>query len=230
MTPQRIMLVDNEEGLCRMMEAVLRDQGYQVKSFTRPVQAVAEFSAGDYDLIISDIKMPEMDGLEVLRGIRSNREIAGTPVIMLTAKGDETDRIVGLELGADDYIPKPFSPREVVARVQAVLRRLNRQDEGSSMIRVGPIAVNLDEHWATVDDEPLELTTSEFELLATLARRPKRVFSRGELLEQVQGYGHEGYDRTIDTHIKNLRKKLGAVAPGLQPIESVYGLGYRYAP
>jgi DNA-binding response OmpR family regulator len=167
-----------------------------------------------------------MDGLDVARAIRQERN---TPIIMLTARVEETDRIVGLELGADDYVTKPFSPRELVARVRAVLRRTQDEAELSAIVRVGALVVDPDKRMATRDQERIELTTTEFDLLYVLARNPGRVFSRMELLDRVQGAAFEGYERTIDVHVKNLRKKIEPDPREPRYILTVYGAGYRFA-
>ncbi len=224
MTGEYILIVADEAKIADVLRDYLERAGHQTRIMNTGLGVVAAVRKDPPVLILLDLMLPGMDGTEICRTIRT---FSSVPIIMITARIDEVDRVVGLEIGADDYVCKPFSPREVVARVQAVLRRLTRQDEECSMIRVGPIGVNLDEHWATIDDELLELTTSEFELLAAMARRPNRVFSRSELLEQVQGYCHEGYDRTIDTHIKNLRKKLRIAVPDQEIIVTVYGVGYK---
>ena len=175
-------------------------------------------------LIVLDLMLPGMDGMEICREIRKFSRI---PIIMITARVEEIDRVLGLELGADDYICKPFSPREVVARVKAVLRRIGPEPEATPLA-VGPISLDPANRGVTVHGEALELTPSEFGLLKVLMARPGRVFSRNELLNQVQGYSYEGYDRTIDTHVKNLRKKLAEKLPGQEIIRTVYGVGYKF--
>ncbi len=224
MADQSILIVEDEEKIAKLLKDYLERAGFRTRLMDSGHGVVAAVRQDPPALILLDLMLPGIDGSEICRAIRA---FSSVPIIMITARVDEVDRVVGLEIGADDYICKPFSPREVVARVQAVLRRVGRQDESASRLQVGPLVVDLDEHWATANGEPLELTASEFELLATLARRPSRVFSRGELLERVQGYRHEGYDRTIDTHIKNLRNKLRHLLPDQEVIATVYGVGYK---
>ena len=173
--------------------------------------------------MLLDIMLPGMDGMAVCREVRKFSDI---PIIMITAKVEEIDRLIGLEIGADDYICKPFSPREVVARVKAVLRRIHHEPAQKNLA-IGPIAIDEASHQARVSGEVLDLTPSEFRLLQVLISQPGRVFSRDELLARVQGYDCDGYDRTIDSHVKNLRKKIAAFLPGQEIITTVYGLGYK---
>ncbi|MCP4901776.1 MAG: response regulator [bacterium] len=224
MPSDHILIVEDEIKLAELLRDYLESAGYQTRMMHTGYGVVNAVRQNPPSLILLDLMLPGVDGTEICREIRSFTSI---PIIMVTARVDEVDRVVGLEIGADDYVCKPFSPREVVARVHAVLRRGKHQAKDPSTIATGPITVNLDEHWARVNDEPLELTTSEFALLATLVRRPNRVFSRAELLDRVQGDHHEGYDRTIDTHIKNLRKKLRCVLGEQDIIVTVYSVGYK---
>jgi two-component system response regulator BaeR len=177
------------------------------------------------DLILLDVMLPGKDGMEICRAIR---KFSSVPIIMITARIEEIDRLIGLELGADDYICKPFSPREVVARVKAVLRRVHPEPDAKRLV-AGPIRLNEETHQVTIDDEDLKLTPSEFGLLKVMMTHPGRVFSRNELINKVQGYDFEGYDRTIDTHVKNLRKKIDARLPGQDIITTVYGVGYKFS-
>ncbi|MBU1342506.1 MAG: winged helix-turn-helix domain-containing protein, partial [Proteobacteria bacterium] len=177
------------------------------------------------DLILLDIMLPGMDGKKILREIR---KFSSIPIIMLTARIEEIDILLGLELGADDYILKPFSPREVVARVKAVLRR-TREDINPEKIIIGPFSLSPQCHEVKINDRVLKITPNEFGILKTMVSRPNRVFSRGELVGRVQGYNFDGYNRTIDTHIKNLRKKIAAHLPGTEVIHSVYGTGYKFS-
>ncbi|MCP4664128.1 MAG: response regulator [bacterium] len=221
---EHILIVEDEEKIARVLKDYLERAGYSVRCLESGDGVVAAVRTDPPALILLDLMLPGMDGMEICRAVRA---FSSVPIIMATARVDEVDRVVGLEIGADDYVCKPFSPREVVARVQAVLRRAGRRQEGSSRLEVGPITADLDEHWATVNGEPLELTTSEFDLLATLLGRPNRVFSRAELLARVQGHTHDGYDRTIDTHVKNLRRKLRKPLGEQEVIVTVYGVGYK---
>ncbi len=178
------------------------------------------------ELVIIDLNLPGMDGLDVTREIRKKSDV---PIIMLTARVEEMDRLIGLELGADDYISKPFSPREVVARVKAVLRRSGKSTNNeSNIIEVGSIVIDLDGHRVSKAGTELDLTPTEFSLLSTLASQPGRVYSRLQLLEQSQGMAYEGYERTIDAHIKNLRSKVEDDPHNPQCIETVFGVGYRF--
>jgi two-component system alkaline phosphatase synthesis response regulator PhoP len=178
------------------------------------------------DLVLLDLNLPGLDGLDVARAIRKQ---ADTPLIMVTARVEETDRLVGLELGADDYISKPFSPREVVARVRAVLRRATKNNANSSgkILTLADLQIDLDAHAVTWRGQEVELTPTEFDLLVTMARHPGRVFSRLQLLEAVQGVAYEGYERTVDAHIKNLRSKIEEDARHPRFIQTVFGVGYR---
>jgi DNA-binding response OmpR family regulator len=178
------------------------------------------------DLIVLDLMLPGVDGLDVCRRLR--RE-SGVPIIMLTARVEEADRIVGLELGADDYVTKPFSPRELVARVRATLRRASGEVGPACVLRAGEIELDTASLTATLAGEPLDLTPTEFQLLAVLVRQPGRIFSREQLLEAVHGVAFDGYDRSIDSHIKNLRRKIEADPRQPRYIQTVYGMGYRFA-
>ena len=187
--------------------------------------AMAQFRHEQPDLIVLDLNLPGMDGIDVARAVRRERN---TPIIMLTARVEETDRIVGLELGADDYVTKPFSPRELVARIRAVLRRVGDSEPVAQLIRRGDLAIDIEKRTVTQKTKTVDLTTTEFDLLVVLARAPGRVFSRMELLDRVQGAAFEGYDRTIDVHIKNLRDKIEPDPRHPTLILTVYGAGYRF--
>ncbi len=222
--PKTILVVDDEERLTSLLDAYLRREGFRVVIAADGTSALHQARAERPDLIVLDIMMPEMDGLEFLR---RHRQEANTPVILLTARVDEDDRVVGLELGADDYVTKPFRPRELLARIRAVLRRVGRGQPGAVLEHRG-IVLDHEAHRVLVDGRAVELTPSEFELLAALLSSPGKVFRRIELLELIQGVGYAGYARTIDAHVKNLRAKLGS--PDGDPwIETVYGVGYRMA-
>ncbi len=177
-------------------------------------------------LILLDLMLPGTDGTEICREIR---KFSNVPIIMVTAKVEEIDRIIGLEIGADDYVCKPFSPKEVVARVKAVLRRFFSQSSGK-ILQAGAIRLNKDTYQVTADDNKLDLTPNEFAILKVMLAQPERVFSRAQLINRVQGYDFDGYERTVDFHIKNLRKKLAAHLPNQDIIRSVYGVGYKLAP
>jgi two-component system alkaline phosphatase synthesis response regulator PhoP len=178
------------------------------------------------DLVVLDLNLPQMDGLDVCRALRRESDV---PIIMLTARVEETDRLIGLELGADDYITKPFSPRELVARVRAVLRRVQGGVRTPGLIRAGDLEIDLHGHRVTYAGEPVQLTRTEFNLLAVLAQHPGQTFSRAQLLDQVHGVAYDGYDRSIDAHIKNLRRKLEPDPGEPLYVLTVYGVGYRFA-
>lgn len=229
MTQKHILIIEDEQKIATLIKDYLERADYRVTIIGRGDHAVAQVKKSVPDLILLDIMLPGMDGMAVCREIR---KFANIPIIMITAKVEEIDRLLGLELGADDYICKPFSPREVVARVKAVLRRFDQQpSEGnpaSGHIELGPVVLDEAGHQVTVSGNELGLTPSEFRLLHVLISKPGRVFSRDELLARVQGYDFEGYDRTIDSHIKNLRKKIAAHMPDKEFITTVYGLGYKW--
>jgi DNA-binding response OmpR family regulator len=227
-----ILVVDDEKQIARLVRDYLEAAGFRVVMAHDGKMALAQFRYERPDLVVLDLNLPGIDGLDVTRTIRQERN---TPIIMLTARVEETDRIVGLELGADDYVVKPFSPRELVARVRAVLRRLQDDTPPSALVRVGDLIVDPEkrtvtrEREGTGSGESIDLTTTEFDLLWVLARTPGRVFSRAELLDRVQGAAFEGFERTIDVHIKNLRKKIELDPRHPQYILTVYGAGYRFA-
>ena len=224
---QTILVVDDEPQIVRLVRAYLEEAGFRVVTASDGEQALYVARHEKPDLVVLDVLMPRMDGLEFTRRIRRERDV---PIIMLTARAEETDRIVGLELGADDYITKPFSPREVVARVRAVLRRAQPQLAPSLVLRAGPITLDRDTHTVTVSGQPVDLTPTEFSILETLMTTPGRAFSRAELLEAAQGIAFEAYERTVDAHIKNLRRKLEPNPAHPRYILTVRGVGYRLAP
>ena len=221
-----ILIAEDEIKIAQLLCDYLEEAGYAATCVHHGDEVIPYVRKTTPELILLDIMLPGMDGMEVCRQIRKFSDV---PIIMITAKVEEVDRIIGLELGADDYICKPFSPREVVARVRAVLRR-GRAEPSEQRLIVGPITLDEKKHEVTVEKERLDLTPSEFGLLRVMITHPKRVFSRNELLNHVQGYDFEGYDRTIDTHVKNLRKKIGRVLPDQQIISTVYGVGYKLLP
>ena len=220
-----ILVVDDEERLISVVKAYLQQSGYRVVTANDGRQALFVAREEKPDLIILDLMMPEMDGQEFMRLHRKERE---TPIIILTAKVEEDDRVIGLELGADDYVTKPFSPRELVARVRAVLRRMGQREPDAEVLRVGDIILDQSSYLVKVKGERVDLTRSEFDLLATLMTSPGRAFSRMDLLDRLQGVAYDGYERTIDVHIKNLRAKLEDNPRKPNYIETVYGIGYRF--
>ena len=219
-----ILLIEDETELARVAQSYLERAGMTVVSAARGDIGLSIFHQAKPDLVLLDLNLPGMDGLDVAREIRRKGE---TPIIMVTARVEETDRLIGLELGADDYILKPYSPRELVARVRAVLRRAGSAAQMSRRYQEGDLEVDLDLHQVTCAGKIVELTPSEFSLLVALISQPGRVFSRLELLESSQGTAYEGYERTVDAHVKNLRAKLEPEPKSPRYIETVFGVGYR---
>lgn len=223
---RRILLVEDEKNIRDAVAAYLERAGYWVTPAADGQEAVDAFSLHQFDLVILDLMLPRLPGEKVCRIIRDTSDV---PIIMLTAKGEVEDRIVGLELGADDYLIKPFSPRELVARVRALLRRAHISCEPQrEVLDFGGLTIDLNGHKVLVNDEEVDLTASEFKLLTTLSRYPGRVYSRMELVEKVLGYDFEGYERTIDSHVKNLRAKIGDDPRNPRWIYTVHGVGYRF--
>lgn len=221
-----ILLVEDEKNIRDAVAAYLERAGYWVTPAADGQEAVDAFSLHQFDLVILDLMLPRLPGEKVCRIIRDTSDV---PIIMLTAKGEVEDRIVGLELGADDYLIKPFSPRELVARVRALLRRTHIDSEPQrEVLDFGGLTIDLNGHKVLVNDEEVDLTASEFKLLTTLSRYPGRVYSRMELVEKVLGYDFEGYERTIDSHVKNLRAKIGDDPRNPRWIYTVHGVGYRF--
>lgn len=223
---RHVLIVEDEQKIADLVKDYLVQSGFSVTHINRGDKVVSFVKSNKTDLILLDIMLPGKDGMDVCREIRTFSEI---PIVMLTAKADEIDRLIGLELGADDYICKPFSPREVVARVKTVLRRSQPSVQiDKSRIVNGDIELDEVQHKVFVKKSELKLTPTEFGVLKIMMQHPGRVYSRMELINAVQGYEFDGYDRTIDTHIKNLRKKLSGVMPGKDVISAVYGTGYRF--
>jgi len=226
---QTILVVDDEPEIVRLVRSYLEQDGYRVVTAYNGEEALYTARHEKPDLVVLDVLMPKMDGLEFTRRVRREQDV---PIIMLTARADETDRIVGLEIGADDYVTKPFSPREVVARVRAVLRRAQPVDEREPppVRRVGPITLDRSAHTVTIAGEPADLTPTEFDVLDVLMGQPGRVYSRTEILEAVQGVAFEAYERTVDAHVKNLRQKIEPDPGNPNYILTVRGAGYRLNP
>ena len=222
---EKILVIEDEAHIARTVRLYLEQAGYQVLVVDDGALALPAFRNERPNLIILDLMLPNLDGMEVCRQIRQTSSV---PIIMLTARTEETDRIVGLELGADDYVTKPFSPREVVARVRAVLRRAQGQIQASSVLCVGDVTLDFDSYTANVAGQPLELTRYEFQILAALMAHPQRVLSRLQLLDQLGEATYAGYERVIDQHIKNIRLKLGDDARHPRYIATVYGIGYKF--
>jgi DNA-binding response OmpR family regulator len=223
---KKILVVDDKAELRTLLKSYLTQEGFDVVTANDGQEALYIARHEKPNLIILDLMMPEMGGDEFMRSY--SRE-SDTPVVILTAKIDENDKVLGLELGADDYITKPFSPRELTARVRAVLRRAEKQATTQEIIRFGPIELDWAGRSTTVNGQVVELTPSEFSLLGTLMASPGRVFSRLELLDRLQGTAYEGYERTIDVHIRNLRAKIEPDSSNPHYIETVYGAGYRFS-
>ncbi|MDR0347088.1 MAG: response regulator transcription factor [Coriobacteriales bacterium] len=222
----RILLVEDERAIREAVAAYLMREGYPVTAVPDGRVALDEFAKGSFDLIILDLMLPGLSGEKVCQTVRSTSEI---PIIMLTAKGEIEDRIAGLELGADDYLVKPFSPRELVARVRALLRRTHISEESRrEVLEFGDLFIDISSHHVAIDGRPVDLTASEFKLLVTLSRHPGHIYTRGELVERVLGYDFEGYERTIDSHVKNLRSKLGDDPREPRWLFTVHGVGYRF--
>jgi DNA-binding response OmpR family regulator len=221
---QTILVVDDEKRLVSLVESYLKQEGYRAVVAYNGRDALAVAQKENPDLIILDIMMPEMNGYEFMRVHRAEKD---TPIIMLTAKVEDDDKVIGLELGADDYVTKPFKPRELMARVRNVLRRVGKSEPKGKMLKVSDITLDRDSREVYTGGRSVDLTPSEFDLLASLMGAPGRVFSRLDLLDVIQGVRYEGYERTIDTHIKNLRSKIEIDPRKPQYIETVYGVGYR---
>lgn len=224
--PQRVLIVDDERKLVQGLAAYFRQAGFDVLTAYDGRAALESFGRDHPDLVILDLMLPEMDGLDVCRAIRQR---SATPIIMLTARVDETDTLIGLELGADDYITKPFSPREVVARARAVLRRASGALAPGNVLRGGDILLDIDRRSATAGGQAIELTPTEFDLLTTLLRNRGRPLSRAQLLDAVAGDEEAAYERTIDAHIKNLRRKIEPDPSHPRYIVTVFGIGYKFA-
>ena len=220
-----ILVVDDEPKIVKQARDYLEQSGYRVLEAGDGKTALAQARHERPDLVVLDLNLPEMDGLDVCRALRRESDV---PIIMLTARVDETDRLIGLELGADDYITKPFSPRELVARVRAVLRRVQGGVRQPGLIRAGDLEIDLHGYRVSRGGEPIHLTRSEFNLLAILAQHPGQTFSRAQLLDRVHGVAYEGFDRSIDAHIKNLRRKLEPDPAEPLYVLTVYGVGYRF--
>lgn len=223
--PQRILVVDDDRQIVRLVQSYLEQASYTVLSANDGATALRMIRSERPDLVVLDLMLPDMDGWAITRTVRADPQTATLPILMLTARVEDTDRIIGLELGADDYVTKPFNPREVVARVRAILRRGSASPD-HKILAYGTLRLDIDQHVVTLEDKPVDLTPTEFDLLRLFLSQPGHAFSRQELIEQGLGYQYEGLERTVDSHIKNLRKKLEG-QPAAPQIETVYGVGYR---
>ncbi len=223
---KKILVVEDEKKLVNILKGYLEQAGFTVVAAYDGQHALTVFRHEKPALVLLDLNLPGMDGLDVCRALRKESAV---PVIMLTARVEETDKLIGLELGADDYISKPFSPREVVARVRAVLRRTEGQSARVETLSAGDLIVDLGKHSARLKDRAIELTPTEFALLAVMMQNPGRAFTRLQLLDQVQGEAFEGYERTIDAHVKNLRQKIERDPKNPRYVLTVFGVGYKFA-
>jgi two-component system, OmpR family, alkaline phosphatase synthesis response regulator PhoP len=222
---QRILIVDDEPKITQLVRDYLERSGFAVVTARDGREAVMRARTDRPDLIVLDLGLPDLDGLDVTRQLRRDSQV---PIIMLTARDDEADRVAGLELGADDYVTKPFSPRELVARVRAVLRR-QAGEVGGEVLRAGDLELDIPKMRAEVSGKAIDLTTTEFQLLAALGRQPGRIFTRGQLLDAIHGVAFESYERAIDAHVKNIRRKLEPDPRRPRYLLTVYGVGYRLA-
>ncbi|MBK8048937.1 MAG: response regulator transcription factor [Anaerolineales bacterium] len=226
----RILLVDDDKAIVKVVRSYLEQAGFEVHAAYNGEDALHALRIERPDLLVLDLMLPDRDGWDITRIIRADPTMGAIPIIMLTARVDDTDKILGLELGADDYITKPFNAREIVARVRALLRRVHLgQSPHPQIVRLGALVLDTDQRSLTVDGKPVELTRTEFTLLQLLMSSPGHTFTRDELLEKCMGFAYEGMGRTLDTHISNLRKKIGKDPSDLAYIQTVYGVGYRLA-
>lgn len=222
---KKVLVVDDEPQILKVLKAYLEKAGFQVISASDGKSTLSIFQRERPDFLILDLNLPGMDGLEVCKAIRRDSNV---PILILTARVEEMDRLIGLELGADDYVIKPFSPREVVARVKTIFRRTSSEATKQDIIRAGQLLIDQEQHTVSLAGQTIDLTPTEFEILVILAKQPKRVFSRMQIMEQAQGDAFEGYERTIDAHIKNIRLKLEPNPKKPVYIQTVFGLGYKF--
>lgn len=223
---KKVLVVDDEMKITRLLRDYLQQAGFVVVTASDGPGALATARQEKPDMIVLDLGLPGIDGLDVTRTLRSSSDV---PIIIVTARSEESDRIVGLELGADDYLVKPFSPKELVARVRAVLRRVDASVEVSEVVRAGALEIDTLKHRAQLEGRDVDLTSTEYELLLHLARSPGRVFTRAQLLDALHGVAFESYERAIDAHVKNLRRKIESDPRNPQHLLTVYGVGYKYA-
>ena len=223
-----ILIVDDEASIRELLKFNLQKEGYTVLEAEEGTNGLLIAKSEKPDLVVLDLMLPGMDGLEICRTLKSQHNTAGIPIIMLTAKNEEIDKIIGLELGADDYLTKPFSPRELVARIKAVLRRSNKENLPAGELIVGKLKLNFSRYEAFLTKDKLELTPKEYELLKLFITNLGKVYSREQLLEKVWGYEYFGDTRTVDVHVRHLRAKLAAEPEVADAIETVRGVGYRF--
>jgi two-component system alkaline phosphatase synthesis response regulator PhoP len=228
-TLQQILVVDDDKDIVRLVRAYLEQAGFQVLTAYDGETAIHMLRRERPALVVLDLMLPDQDGWDVTRLVRADPTLADTPIIMLTARIGDTDKIIGLELGADDYVTKPFNPREVVARVRSVLRRSLGESRATQprVLQLVDLLLDLDRHEVMLQGRPIELTTTEFNLLRVLLENPGHAFTRSELIEQAMGYEYEGSERTLDSHMRNLRRKIEPDPKEMTYIQTVYGVGYR---
>lgn len=221
-----VLIVDDDVKLVKLLQTYFEKEGYLAYAANNGLDALQIVRLQKPDIMVLDLMLPGLDGLDVCRRIRKENDI---PIIMLTARDEESDRLVGLEIGADDYVTKPFSPKEVVARAKAILRRVNKDIVRSELIKAGTLMIDLERHEVTQNGQLIEVTPTEFKIIELLAANAGKVYSRLQIVEQTQGYSFEGYERTIDAHIKNLRRKIEINPKEPQYIQTIYGVGYKFA-
>lgn len=225
---QTVLVVEDDKDIVRVLRAYLEQAGYQVEVAYNGQSAIAHLNQQPPRLLILDLMLPDRDGLDITRYIRSNPRLAHLYILMLTARVEDMDKIIGLEVGADDYVTKPFNPREIVARVRAVFRRLSDdQSAPNGVLRYGALSVDVTRRLVTLDEQPVDLTPMEFHLLVTLMQRQGVPFSRADLIQRRTGYDYDSLERTLDSHIRNLRKKIEPDPKEPTYIQTVYGFGYR---
>jgi len=222
---ESILVVEDEKDIVDLIKYHLEQSGFSVITALDGPSGLERAKKEDPSLIILDLMLPEMDGKDICRALKSNASTQSIPILMSTARAEEVDRIVGFELGADDYVTKPFSPKELVLRVKAILRRKEVPQEGEKIIQIGDLLIDIDRHHVSIKKNPIRLTSTEFKLLVELASKRGRVQTREHLLDKVWGYTYEGYARTVDTHVRRLREKLGDLG---EYIETLRGVGYRF--
>lgn len=225
MAQYSVLIVDDDVKLVQLLQTYFNKEGFITYTAGDGLDALVAARERNPDIIVLDLMLPGIDGYEVCKKIRRDSDI---PIIMLTARDEETDRLIGLEIGADDYVTKPFSPKEVVARVKAILRRTNKEVIRKEPIKAGGLTIDFERHQVLNGSQQIELTPTEFKLLELLAANAGKVFTRLQIVEQTQGYTFEGYERTIDAHIKNLRRKLESNPKKPAYIQTVYGIGYKF--
>jgi two-component system alkaline phosphatase synthesis response regulator PhoP len=224
----RILVVDDDREIVRLLKTYLEQNGYSALTAYNGQVGLQLMRAEQPALVILDLMLPDQDGYDITRQARADSKLKSIPIIMLTARVEDTDKIIGLELGADDYITKPFNPREVVARVRSVLRRAAETRPPEKIISSGALLLNAVQHQITLHGQPVDLTPTEFKLLHSLMENPGYAFTRSELVQKLFGYDHESLERTIDSHVKNIRRKIEADPADPTYIQTVYGIGYRF--